>query len=94
MHIRSIVMGHNGDYILDLNAMSQWGSTGSTGGAISRTVAAEQLREQMDHIVVAEIPDREILAIWQDTLTEAVNSELSAEAGFELLCERMYAFCE
>ena len=35
------------------------------------------------------IPDREILTIWQDTLTEAVDSGLSAEAGFELLCERM-----
>ena len=72
--------------------MSEWGSTGSSGGEISRAVAAEQLREQIDNVVVAEIPDREILAIWQDTLTEAVDSDLSAEAGFELLCERMDAW--
>lgn len=92
MHIRSIIMSYEGDYILDINAMSEWGSTGSSGGEISRTVAAEQLREQIDNVIVAEIPDREILAIWQDTLTETVNSGLSAEAGFELLCERMDAW--
>lgn len=92
MHIRSIIMSYEGDYILDINAMSEWGSTGSSGGEISRAVAAEQLREQIDNVVVAEIPDREILAIWQDTLTETVDSGLSAEAGFELLCERMDAW--
>ncbi len=89
MHIRSIVMSYEGDYMLDINAMSAWGSTGSSGGEISQSVAAEQLREQIDNVVVAEIPDREALTIWQDALTEAVEADLSAEAGFEMLCERM-----
>ncbi len=54
-----------------------------------REVYTEQVREQLDNIVVAQIPDREILAIWQDTLTESVESGLSAQAGFEMLCQRM-----
>ena len=48
-----------------------------------------QIEEQLDNVAVAQIPDREILSIWQDTLIESVESGLSAEAGFELLCERM-----
>ncbi len=54
-----------------------------------KEIYINQIAEQIDNITVAYIPDREILAIWQDTLTEAVDSGLSAEAGFELLCERM-----
>ncbi len=53
-----------------------------------------QIEEQLDNIAVAQIPDREILAIWQETLTESVESGLSAEAGFEMLCERMNAWYE
>ena len=55
-------------------------------------IYVSQIQNQIDNIVSAEIPDREILAIWQDTLTEAVESELSAQAGFELLCERLDAW--
>ncbi len=55
-------------------------------------IYVSQVRNQIDHIVSAEIPDRELLAIWQDTLTEAVESGLSQQAGFELLCERMDAW--
>ena len=57
-------------------------------------IYVSQVRNQIDHIVSAEIPDREILAIWQDTLTESVESGLTAQAGFELLCERMDAWYE
>ncbi len=57
-----------------------------------KEIYATQIQGQLDNIVVAQIPDREILSIWQDTLTESVESGLSAEAGFELLCERMDAW--
>ena len=57
-----------------------------------KQVYADQVAEQLDNIVVAQIPDREILSIWQDTLTESVESGLSAQEGFELLCERMDAW--
>ena len=59
-----------------------------------KEIYATQIQTQLDNISVAQIPDREILSIWQDTLTEAVESGLSAEAGFELLCERMDAWYE
>ncbi len=57
-----------------------------------KEVYASQVAEQLDNITVAQIPDREILSIWQDTLTESVESGLSAQEGFELLCERMDAW--
>lgn len=55
-------------------------------------VYASQVAQQLDNITVAQIPDREIMEIWQDTLTESVEQGLPAEAGFELLCERMDAW--
>ena len=68
------------------------------GGEVPTTehkeIYASQVAEQLDNIAVAQIPDREILSIWQDTLTESVESGLSAEAGFEMLCERMNAWYE
>lgn len=51
-----------------------------------------QVREQLEHVARAQIADREILQIWQDTVAEAVASDLGAEAGFALLCERMDAW--
>ena len=57
-----------------------------------KEIYATQIQAQLDNIAVAQIPDREILSIWQDTLTETVESGLSAQAGFELLCERMDAW--
>jgi len=57
-----------------------------------KEIYATQIQTQLDNIAVAQIPDREILSIWQDTLTESVESGLSAQAGFELLCERMDAW--
>ena len=59
-----------------------------------KEIYGSQIRNQIDHIVSAEIPDREILSIWQDTLTESVEQGLSPQAGFELLCERMDAWYE
>lgn len=68
---------------------------GSTGGGYmveDREMYISQVEEQLGNVAVAQIPDREILSIWQDTLTESVESGLSAQAGFELLCERMDAW--
>ena len=47
------------------------------------------LDRQLSNIQFAQIADREVQAIWQETLTESMWQELSPEAGFELLCERM-----
>lgn len=54
----------------------------------------EVLLNQLDNIQYAQIADREVMTIWQDTLAECVDSGLSAEAGFAMLCERMDAFCK
>ena len=67
------------------------GSTASSS-LEDKEIYATQIQTQLDNIAVAQIPDREILSIWQDTLTESVESGLSAQAGFELLCERMDAW--
>ncbi len=72
-----------------------WGQgIGANGDKIAQQVACEQLREQLSNVATAQIPDRELVSIWQDTLAEASEQELSAEAGFELLCERMDAWYE
>lgn len=47
------------------------------------------LDQQLSNIQFAQVADREVQSIWQDTLTESIRSGLSPEAGFELLCERM-----
>lgn len=47
------------------------------------------LDRQLSNIQFAQIADREVQAIWQETLTESMWQGLSPEAGFELLCERM-----
>ena len=52
------------------------------------------LSNQLDNIQYAQIADAEVMSIWQDTLNECVNSNLTAEAGYELLCERMDMFCD
>ncbi len=60
----------------------------------SRVMQIERLRNQLDNVGFAQIADREVLSIWQETVAETVDSNLSAEAGFELLCERMDEFYE
>ena len=87
--VRTIKKMGNGTYTIPTEQAFWNNITGTNAGPMARDIAAEQLREQLTKVVTAEIPDREALTIWQDTLTEAVDSELSAEAGFELLCERM-----
>ena len=47
------------------------------------------LDQQLSNIQFAQVADREVQSIWQDTLTESIQSGLTAEEGFELLCERM-----
>ncbi len=54
-----------------------------------RLQIGEMLTNQLDNIQYAQIADAEVMAIWQETLAECTRSGLSAEAGFELLCERM-----
>ena len=74
----------------DTKVDASWGQgIGANGGRFAHQVASEQLREQLSAVTTAQIPDREAVAIWQDTLAEASEQGLSAEAGFELLCERM-----
>ena len=53
-----------------------------------------KVQVQLDNIVIAQIPDREILGIWQDTLEECIDDELSVDEGFERLCVKMDAFYE
>jgi len=66
-----------------------WGYAESSYDYATRVFYADLLRDQLDHVDFAQIADRELLAIWQDTLTEAVENDLSAEEGFEVLCQRM-----
>ena len=54
-----------------------------------RLKVGEVLLNQLDDIQYAQIADREIMGIWQDTLTEAVNAGISKEEGFRIFCERM-----
>ena len=54
----------------------------------------ETLTMQLDNIQYAQIADREVISIWQDTLADCVSSNLSAEVGFKMLCERMDVFYE
>ena len=82
----------NGGEYKAANADAFWQGMMSTAGAINREIVSQQLKEQLAHVDVAQIPDREVLAIWRDTLNEAVERELSAEVGFELLCQRMEAW--
>ena len=79
----------------DTKVDAPWGQEiGANGGRFAHQVASEQLREQLSAVATAQIPDSEAVAIWQDTLAEASQQGLSAEAGFELLCERMDAWYE
>ena len=57
-----------------------------------KDIYAGQIDEQIKNITIAQIPDRELLTIWGETLTEAVDFDLSAEEGYALLCERMDAW--
>lgn len=79
----------------DTKVDASWGQgIGASGDRFAHQVASEQLREQLSAVTTAQIPDREAFAIWQDTLAEASEQGLSAEAGFELLCERMDTWYE
>ena len=96
-HIRSIKYNEDGT-ATEAKEGVYWSTLmGSTGGGYmveDREMYISQVEEQLGNVAVAQIPDREILSIWQDTLTESVESGLSAQSGFELLCERMDAWYE
>jgi len=94
--IRSVFYNPSEDRYREEITLQFWGTVDQGIGLdISTKVPyAQQLREQLDHVGFAQIADREVLTIWQDTVAETVDSNLSAEAGFKLLCERMDAFYE
>ncbi len=73
----------------EVHSRSTWADVINTYANVVREVFTEQLRSHVANVVTAEIPDRELLAIWRNTLTEAVEDDLSAEEGFEILCQRM-----
>lgn len=82
----------SGEYRENWNEIKPyWNSIicGNSGWLEDKGEYATQLRSQLDNVVVSEIPDQEILSIWQETLIEMVNSGISKEQGFEILCERM-----
>ena len=93
---------YRGRYVFYNETTSKWmekegafiGNTMDMLGEERKAQIGEVLKNQLDNVRYAQIADREVMTIWQDTLAECVNSGLSAEAGFELLCERMDAFCE
>ncbi len=62
-------------------------------GMVSELDSIDEIEALLDHqlsnIQFAQVADREVQSIWQDTLTESIQSGLTAEEGFELLCERM-----
>ena len=89
--VRNMSAGTDGYKVTEMQVFWQH-LVSNNNGLLARSVAAQQLRQQLDHVTAAAIPDREALAIWQETLSEAVDAGLSAEAGFELLCERMDAW--
>lgn len=57
-----------------------------------KEIYVEQIETQIENLTVAQIPDRELLSIWNDTLNEAIDIKLSADEGYALLCERMDAW--
>lgn len=88
--LRSLVKAEDGSYReSNSEQIPYWQMFVGTPVPGNKAEYTEQLRNQLAHITFAQIPDREVLVIWQETLTEAVDSGLSAEAGFELLCQRL-----
>ncbi len=97
--IRKITVSKDGqeNVRIESNGYSYWGwflSDRQPGYFEDKQIYAEQIGKQIDNIVLAQIPDRELLGIWQDTLIETVDSGISVDEGFELLCDRMEAWFE
>ncbi len=92
--IRSVFYNQSEDRYREEITLQFWGTVDQGIGLdiLTKAPYVQQLREQLDHVGLAQIADREVLTIWQDTVAETVDSNLSAEAGFELLCKRMDAF--
>ena len=95
--IRSIEFDGEGNYYESWTKYKTcWNSVigGTSEWLEDKAEYSTQLREQIENIVIAEIPDSELISIWQNTLTETVESDISVEDGFELLCNRMDAWYE
>ncbi len=94
--IRSVFYNPSEDRYREQITLQFWGTVDQGIGFDISTKApyVQQLREQLDNVGFAQIADREVLTIWQDTVAETIDSNLSAEAGFKLLCERMDTFYE
>lgn len=54
-----------------------------------KDIYVEQIRNQIDKIVIAEIPDKELMNIWYETLYETTQENKSSQEGYQLLCERL-----
>lgn len=93
-HLRAFKRLDNGQYEENgSQATAYWDHYCGSSALIEDTIHyTEQLQNQLSHIIFAQIPDRELLAIWQDTLSESVQAGLTADAGFSLLCERIQAW--
>ena len=91
---RHLVKTGNPAKYKEMQLGSHWSSVISGTDFSWKAPYAEQLRNQLDNVGFAQIPDREVLLIWQETIAETVKTGISAEAGFEMLCERMDAFYE
>lgn len=88
--IRAYEFPFNGKEYKEGSTAGYWASYMSGSEQLDhKTKYAEQIQQQLDHVVFAQIADREILKIWRDTLTEAAESGLTVQAGYALLCERM-----
>ncbi len=92
--IRSVFYNPSEDRYREEITLQFWGTVdqGISMDISTKAPYVQQLREQLDNVGFAQIADREVLSIWQETVAETITSNLSAEAGFELLCERMDEF--
>lgn len=88
--IRSTSVNNEG-IMVETGETSYWGilMTSPASFLEDKEIYVNQVQRQLDNIVTAYIPDREILQIWQDAINETVTSKISTEEGFELLCKRM-----
>ena len=89
--IRMITKDNQTEKYREEITMPFWSSVDQGIGLDISTKApyVQLLRSQLDNVGFAQIADREVLSIWQKTVAETAKSNLSAEAGFELLCQRM-----
>lgn len=77
--------------VVEAGDTSYWGilMTSPTPFFEDKEIYSEQVRDQLSNVVSAQIPDRELLDIWYETVTESVEAGMSVDKGYETLCERI-----